>query len=344
MNPVVVLIVLAAVILVGSAIATAVEAAVLTVNPIQVHTLTQQRVPGARALERIKARPGRALALLVVANNLFNISGSMLLGSKADEVFHSGTMPGGALLGGAAGLITFNVLFTLMVILFAEILPKAIGNSFAMPISLVSSRVLLVVERLALPVLLVLEKLMPAITAEAELTTNEREIHLMARLGSQQGQIEADEAAMIGKVFALNDLTARDLMTSRVATPALAGDASLEAMRAQILEAPEDAWWVVLGEEVDEVLGVQSREEALGELLRGNGQRLVSELCDPPQYVPEMIRADRLLTSFRRGDRSSVRVVVDEFGAFVGLVSAADILGVLAGWKRVPSEASEPQL
>ena len=84
MNPVVALIVLAAVILVGSAIATGVEAAVLTVNPIQVHTLTQQRVPGARALERIKARPGRALALLVVANNLFNISGSMLLGSQAD--------------------------------------------------------------------------------------------------------------------------------------------------------------------------------------------------------------------------------------------------------------------
>jgi CBS domain containing-hemolysin-like protein len=35
---------------------------------------------------------------------------------------------------------------------------------------------------------------------------------------------------------------------------------------------------------------------------------------------------------------------VDEFGAFVGLVSAADILGVLAGWKRMPSDAGAPQL
>jgi len=216
MHPIVALIALAAVILVGSAVATGVEAAILTVNPIQVHTLTQQRVAGARALERIKARPGRALALLVVANNLFNISGSMLLGSQADDVFSKG-------FGGAAGLIAFNVAFTLVVILFAEILPKTFGNSFAMPISLVSARILLVVERLSLPLLLLLEKLMPAITAEAELTTNEREIHLMARLGSQQGQIEADEAAMIGKVFALNDLSARELMVSRVATPSLPG-------------------------------------------------------------------------------------------------------------------------
>ncbi|MFM7651363.1 MAG: CNNM domain-containing protein [Vulcanococcus sp.] len=341
MNPIVALIALAAVILVGSAIATGVEAAILTVNPIQVHTLTQQRVPGARALERIKARPGRALALLVVTNNLFNISGSMLLGSQADGVFLG---EGGLGLGGAAGLIGFNVAFTLLVILFAEILPKTIGNSFAMPISLVASRVLLLVERLSLPLLLVLEKLMPAITAEAELTTNEREIHLMARLGSQQGQIEADEAAMIGKVFALNDLTARELMVARVATPSLPGASSLEQVRAAIIAAPEDAWWVVLGEEVDEVLGVQSREQALTELLRGEGDRLVSQVCDPPHFVPEMIRADRLLTTFRRGDRSAVWVVVDEFGAFVGLVSAADILGVLAGWKRVAvEEAPEPQ-
>jgi len=158
----------------------------------------------------------------------------------------------------------------------------------------------------------------------------------MARLGSQQGQIEADEAAMIGKVFALNDLTARDLMVSRVATPSLSGTASLDSVRQEILEAADDAWWVVLGEEVDEVLGVLSRERAMAELLSGGGYRLISQLCDSPQFVPEMIRADRLLTSFRRGDRSSVRVVVDEFGAFVGLVGAADILGVLAGWKRVP--------
>ncbi|MEY4360135.1 MAG: hypothetical protein RLZZ631_1621 [Cyanobacteriota bacterium] len=336
MNPIVVLLVMAALILMGSALASSTEAAMLTVNPIQVHTLVQQRVPGSRALERIKARPGRALALLVVINNLFNISGSMLLGSQANHTFEQ--VPGGAGL-----LLLFNAGFTVAVILVGEILPKALGNSLAMPISLGASRVLLLLERLTLPLLLVLEKLMPAITAEADLTTNEREIHLMARLGSQQGQIEADEAAMIGKVFALNDLTARDLMVSRVATPSLPGAASLESVRQQILEAPEDAWWVVLGEEVDEVLGVQSREEALGELLQGDGQRLVCELCDAPQYVPEMIRADRLLTTFRRGDRSSVRVVVDEFGAFVGLVSAADILGVLAGWKRLPSEAESTQ-
>ena len=42
-----------------------------------------------------------------------------------------------------------------------------------------------------------------------------------------------------------------------------------------------------------------------------------------------MIRADRLLTSFRRS--RDLRVVVDEFGAFVGLIGAEVVLAVLAG-------------
>ncbi|MEB3264997.1 MAG: CNNM domain-containing protein [Cyanobacteriota bacterium] len=326
MNPILALLGLAVLILLGSAIASASEAALLTVTPIQVHGLARRQVSGAAALERLKSRPGRALALLVVVNNLFNISGSMVLGGQAEGVFAGS--------GGGLALVLFNGCYTVLVILLGEILPKSLGSSLAVPLSLLAARVLLPLERICKPLLLVLERLMPAISSETELTTNEREIHLLARLGSQQGQIEADEAAMIGKVFALNDLTARDLMVSRVAVPSLPGDEALDGQRRRILDSRE-AWWVVLGEEVDEVLGVLSREAALTALLEGRGGNAVRDLCEPPQYVPEMIRADRLLTSFRRGDQASVRVVVDEFGALVGLVSAEVILAVLAGWKRI---------
>jgi CBS domain containing-hemolysin-like protein len=76
------------------------------------------------------------------------------------------------------------------------------------------------------------------------------------------------------------------------------------------------------------------REVALAALAAGPTDQPVAALAEAPDYVPEVIRADRLLTSFRRGDPSSLRVVVDEFGAFVGLISAEAIFGVLAGWKR----------
>ena len=56
--------------------------------------------------------------------------------------------------------------------------------------------------------------------------------------------------------------------------------------------------------------------------------------------MPEMIRVDRLLTGFR-GNRKSVRVVVDEFGGFVGIIGAETVLDVLAGWWRKSKKKNE---
>jgi CBS domain containing-hemolysin-like protein len=97
---------------------------------------------------------------------------------------------------------------------------------------------------------------------------------------------------------------------------------------------------VVLGEEVDEVLGVASRERLLTALLQHEGTTRAEDLCEPVEFVPEMIRADRLLTSFRRNS-SGVRVVVDEFGGFVGVIGPEAVLAVLAGWWRRPAVPQE---
>jgi len=268
----------------------------------------------------------------VIANNIFNIFGSLMVGGFAAEVFARQGVSGVA-------LPLFSVGLTVLVILLGEILPKAIGSRLALPVALTSAPALGLVVRLMTPLVLLLERLLPAITAENEISTDEEEIRLLARLGSQKGQIEADEAAMIAKVFQLNDLTARDLMVPRVAAPTLEADAPL-ALQRTLLTRHSAPWWVVLGEEVDEVLGVASRERLLTALLEGPGEARVADVMDPVEFVPEMIRADRLLTSFRRNG-TSVRVVVDEFGGFVGVVGPEAVLAVLAGWWRRPLPTPE---
>ena len=334
MNDLLTLALLVVLVIAGSALCSGVEAALLTVNPVRVHELAARSKPvrGARRLEQLRQRLGRTLSVLVIANNGFNIFGSLMLGGYAAIVFKRQGIEGIA-------LPLFSVGLTVLVILLGEILPKALGSRLALPVALASAPALAIVAGLMLPLVLLLERLLPAITAENEISTDEEEIRLLARLGSQKGQIEADEAAMIAKVFQLNDLTARDLMTPRVAAPTLDGATSLEQLREDLL-ANNAEWWVVLGEEVDEVLGVAGRERLLAALLQGEGNRTAASLSEPVDYVPEMIRADRLLTGFRRNS-SGVRVVVDEFGGFVGVIGAEAVLAVLAGWWRRPQPAGE---
>ncbi len=325
-----VLLLLVLVVLLGSALCSGVEAALLTVSPIRVHELAARERPvaGARRLAQLRKRLGRTLSALVIANNGFNIFGSLMLGGYAAWVFEQRNI-------GGAALPVFSVGLTVLVILLGEILPKALGSRLALPVALASAPLLHWLGLALRPLVLLLERMLPAITAEAELSTNEEEIRLLARLGSQKGEIEADEAAMIGKVFQLNDLTARDLMTPRVAAPTLDGSLSIESQRAKLMST-NDPWWVVLGDQVDKVLGVASRERVLTALLENRGLLTPVDLCEPVEYVPEMIRADRLLTGFRR-DSGGVRVVVDEFGGFVGVIGAESVLAVLAGWWRKPA-------
>jgi putative hemolysin len=334
MNDLLLLALVVALMLVGSFVSSGVEAALLTVNPVKVHELARRKraVAGARELERLRQRLGRTLAVLVIANNIFNIFGSLMVGAIAASVFSNRGISGPA-------LPLFSVALTVLLILLGEILPKSIGSRLALPVALSTAPALGLVVWLMGPVVLLLERVLPSITAENEISTDEEEIRQLARLGSQKGHIEADEAAMIAKVFQLNDLTARDLMVPRVAAPTLDGHASLAEQRPLLLRQPA-AWWVVLGEEVDEVLGVASRERLLTHLLEGQGEARVAELVDAVEFVPEMIRADRLLTSFRRNS-SGVRVVVDEFGGFVGVVGPEAVLAVLAGWRRRPPGVAE---
>ncbi len=312
--------ILVIVMLIGSALCSGTEAAFLAVNPLRVHELAakQRPIKKAQKLEKLRYRLGRTLTVLTITNNGFNIFGSLMLGIYATKVFEDDSA------------IFFSIILTILVLLLGEILPKSIGTKLALKVSLASAPILHGLSILMRPIIVPLEQLLPVITTENEISTDEEEIRQMARLGSQKGQIEADEAAMISKVFQLNDLTARDLMTPRVVTPTLDGQTPLEELSKSILRN-HSHWWVVLGEEVDKVLGVATRECLLTALLQGHGKLTPADLSEKVEFVPEMIRIDRLLTGFST-DQLGVRVVVDEFGGFVGLIGAETVLAVLAGW------------
>ncbi len=313
------------IVLVGSAICSGIEAALLAVNPLHVNELATRRpnVFGAQRLEKLRHRLGRTLTIVTIANNSFNIFGSLMVGSYASYVFQHGH-----------GIIMpiFSIGFTVLVLILGEILPKALGARLSLKISLSSAPILHFLSIIMRPLLILLEQLLPVITAKNEITTDEAEIRQMTKLGLQTGQIEADEAEMIAKVFQLNDLTAKDLMTPRVEAPTLSGTKTLDKIK-DIVIAKNISQWIVLGDEVDKIIGVVSRDKILTALLKGHANLTTADLSEEVEFVPEMVKVDRLLTGFNN-DTNSVRVVVDEFGGFVGLIGAQAVLAVLAGWSQ----------
>ena len=316
-----VLILLIIIILVGSACCSGVEAAFLAVNSIRILELASKQKPKSSANQLLKLRKhlGRTLTVITITNNGFNIIGSLILGVYGALVINT-----------SFGLTLFSIAFYVLVVLVGEVLPKALGTKFSLQIALLSVPILRILNTLMRPFLILIEQIFPVITAENEISTDEEEIRQMAKIGSQKGFIEADEAAMIFKVFQLNDLKAKDLMIPRVSAPCLDGSSNLDEI-SQLIVSNNSQWWVVLGDKVDKVQGVARREKLLTELIKGKNKKSLSELCDPVDYIPEMIKADQLLLRFNK-DHKEVKVVVDEFGGFVGIIGVEAVLSVLAGW------------
>ncbi len=318
---VLILVILIFIILIGSACCSGAEAAFLAVNSMRIIELTaKHKTKGsANQLLRLRKHLGRTLTVITITNNGFNIIGSLVLG------FY-----GALIINNRIGLTIFSIGFYVLVVLIGEVVPKAIGTRFSLQIAILSVPILRMLNSLMRPFLTLIEKLFPVITAENEISTDEEDIRQMAKIGSQKGLIEADEAAMISKVFQLNDLKAKDLMIPRVSAPSISGRETLENI-SELIISNNSPWWVVLGDKVDKIQGIAKREKLLAAVIKKNKSLLINELCEPVEYIPEMMKIDKLLTTFDN-DNKGVKVVVDEFGGFVGLIGAEAILSVLAGW------------
>ncbi|NJN23063.1 MAG: CBS domain-containing protein, partial [Leptolyngbya sp. RL_3_1] len=180
------------------------------------------------------------------------------------------------------------------------------------------------------PLVLLLEWVTaPLLRGKQAPTTNEAEIKLLARIGYQEGLIEDDEAAMIQRIFRLNDVTAGDLMTPRVALTYLRGAKTLGEAKEEVIGS-QHSRIVVVAESIDQVAGVALRAELLTALIQGKEESKIADLVRPVQFVPDSQRADVLLKTFREA-REHLMVVVDEYGGVSGVVTLEDVVEELTG-------------
>lgn len=304
--------------LLGSALCSGTETALLSVPTFKARQLAQSRKPRALALLAIRQKINRPIATIVILNNLFNIVGSIVIGSIASDVF------GDTLLGIFSGLLTF------LVIVFAEILPKTLAEQYAQPIALAVAMPMRWLTRIMTPFVWLVEHVTePFIRRTLRPTTNETEIKLLASIGHQEGIIEADEADMIRRVFRLNDISAADIMTPRVQLTYLPGDEPIANLSSEILHSQHSRILVIDGD-IDHVEGVVLKYELLTTLIEGDSTQPVDHLIRPVRFISETERADQLLQRFQ-SSREHIAVVVDEYGGVSGVVTLEDVLEELTG-------------
>ena len=171
--------------------------------------------------------------------------------------------------------------------------------------------------------------------SETEVTLSEEELRRALANAQEGGQVGADEAAMIERVFELDDRTAREIMVPRPNVKTVPADMPLSELRSYVAEQGHTRYPVVDAESGERPVGFVDVKSVL-QATEGHsedtdtGPLTAGDLADDAPVVPESRSADALLEKLRDEQRQ-MAIVIDEWGTVEGIATVEDVVEIVVG-------------
>ena len=163
-----------------------------------------------------------------------------------------------------------------------------------------------------------------------EIYSNE-EILGLAGVSAEYGEMHPQQATFIHNIFRFDERTAEEVMIPRVECHCLRLDASPEK-NLRVIQDTKHSRFPVMEDGVGNLVGMVLVKDVVDALLSGESEpwRDIGKFFRAPLVVPEVIKVSRLFEIMRTA-RAHMACVIDEYGAFVGLVTMEDLLEELVG-------------
>jgi putative hemolysin len=309
----------------------AAEYGLVTARRTRIIELQHQGNRRARDVLRITADPGRFIAAMQLGVTLTSLGIGALGEATLSREFDKWMATALAIVLAYAILSFFHVVF-------GELVPKgaALGHAEGTALSVATPvRSFIAVFR---PAIWILQKASDSILHSFGLEPPgaEREVHSEAELrmlvsrSTQQGAIEESERELIDKVFIFGDKDVADVMVAKPDVAAVSIDMPPEEALAVVLDSPYTRY-PVYRESLDDIAGVLHVRDLFSAIHdRGLTGLELESLLRPAYVIPETKDLASLLQEFRRTN-SHFAVVVDEYGAMVGIATLEDLLEEIVG-------------
>jgi CBS domain containing-hemolysin-like protein len=232
--------------------------------------------------------------------------------------------------------IAFTIVTFLHVIL-GEQAPKMLAIGRAEPVLLRVAGPLRFFRRILHP--LIIATNVPAnfivqrvfrVDVDANEETSPEELRLLISRGAQRGRLDPGEAGMLGGVFHLHEQEAREVMTPIPAVITVDASETVESALRRCVTSGHTRLVVIEDENPDRVKGVV-HNNSLARLYMSEGpEAALDTVIRDALIVPETRPLDDLLHDLQV-QRTSLSVVVDEYGRTVGIVTVEDILEEVVG-------------
>ena len=304
-----------------SALCSMLEATLLSTPLSFITGLEDQGVKGAARLKKLKQNPDRPISAILCLNTIANTVGASIVGSLVYEVY------GDAIVG------VFSTIFTLMILIFSEIIPKTIGTSYWRSLALPASVIINALIFIAFPLVWILEHLTRLISSKSEQVSVSREdISAMVSVATEEEVIEKEEKKMIQNLLRLDEMTAHEIMTPSSVVEMAEGAMTIKEFynsdltHSRILVYDED--------NSDYVIGYVLRQTVLEKMAEDKFTTTIREISRPILSFPEEEPVANIWEKFLE-KKEHVSAIIDEYGTFRGIVTMEDVIETMLGQEIV---------
>lgn len=268
--------------------------------------------------KQFKQESSRPIAAILSLNTIANTIGAAGVGRQATILFGSEWF----------GLV--SAITTVLVLIFAEIIPKTIGTNYWKSLMGFTTRMISLLVIVMYPVVIIVEYFTKIITPkDKDASVSREEVSAMANVAEEAGDLEEDENAIIQNVINMDELTAADVMTPRVVV-------AMAPEKMQIKSFYKDKRFLhhsripVYAENDEYITGYILRMEALQLMAEDKYELTLGSIRRDIASFGEDVTLD-VIWDEMLGKDEQIAAVINEYGSFQGVISLEDVIETLLG-------------
>lgn len=310
------------------------ETALTAASRAKLRSRADKGDPGAQAALNVTADSERLIGGILLGNNVVNILSASLATALFTRLF------------GASGVAMATLVMTLLVLIFAEVMPKTYAISAPERVASLVARPIRIVTVILSPIVTVVRLIVRGILSVFGLKTDpdshmfsvEEEIQGALSIGHASGAVQKEDRDRLLGALDLGNRMVEEIMRHRSEIQMIDADLPAEKILETVLASPHTRLPVYRGER-ENVVGVIHAKDllrAMNRAVRDAGDAAAARRFDvmavvmPPYFVPETSALDEQMREFLKR-RTHFALVVDEYGSLRGLITLEDILEEIVG-------------
>ncbi len=297
------------------------ETALTAVNKMKLKTRAENNDKKSQKLLEFVSKPDELITGILIGNNIANIMLPTLVTILALEYDIN--------VGIATGVLT------VVLIIFAEVLPKSIAATFADKIAYIVFPVIRIILFIFKPLIFLLSRftrIVISFLSKNQVNTasiSREELITMVNIATSEGILQNEENQRIKGAIDFYDLDVRDaLKTPRTEIQGIPCESSFEEAREYVLDGSHTRY-PVYKENMDHIVGVLHSKSLLSWSLEPH-KNLEDFIDNDPLFVFEFHSIEKVFKLMLK-KRRHLAIVLDEYGGTKGIISHEDIIEAMIG-------------